>query len=199
METSVDLEALKKGDEGMWNQFFKEFDPLIRSVVSWKKWHFDTHTQEDIAQTIRTQLAKAIEQFKGDSRLDYYVKQICIRRCVDQVRKQVREHEHFVSTVVGDENNDLRELEFKAGENYNPIARVMRVEKIKALRKSMLVMEEKCQVILEQFYLKGLSYKEIAKCNGITINAVGLRLSKCVAKLASIAKKDAILSTYFSI
>ena len=34
METSVDLEALKRGDEGMWNQFFLEFDPLIRSVVA---------------------------------------------------------------------------------------------------------------------------------------------------------------------
>ena len=182
----------------MWDQFFREFDPLIRSVVSWKKWHFDSHTQDDVAQTIRTQLANAIERYHGDSKLEYYIKQICIRRCIDQVRKQVRIREHFVSSLVGNEHGDLRELEVQAGEDYDPIARVMRIEKIKALRKVLLVMDETCRSILEQFYMKGLSYKEIAQIAGITVNAVGLRLSKCVGKLGSIAKKDSILSTYFS-
>ena len=198
-DTAVDVEALKKGDEATWDQFFQDVDPLIRSVVSWNKWHFDPHTREDVAQTIRTQLAKAIDQFKADSRLDYYVKKICVRRCIDQVRKQARERERFVSTTVDDENAGMREMEIEAGEDYNPIARVMRVEKIKALRRSMLEIDETCLWILEQFYMKGLSYKDIAERAGITVNAVGLRLSKCVAKMASIAREDPVLSTYFSI
>ena len=97
------LQGLLNGDPAAWEDFFRQYHPLITSVVSWSKWRFDIHTRNDIAQQIRMELPRAIAGYTGQSNLDYFIKRICIHRCVDEVRRQFKERQRVVS--IDNENS----------------------------------------------------------------------------------------------
>jgi RNA polymerase sigma factor (sigma-70 family) len=44
-------------------------------------------------------------------------------------------------------------------------------------------MDEQSRTCLLQFYVEGLSYKDMAERQGVTVNTVGSRLSRCLDKL----------------
>ena len=190
IQEAQDLEPLKAGDSKAWDEFFKEHDSLIRSVVPWPKWHFQPHTREDIAQHIRVDLTRAIPKFRGDSSLANYVKRICVRRCIDQVRREVRQKGLFVSGAFEDDDGERTEIEFSAGSEFDPRQTVLQSEQAKALAVIVEQLDNLCKIVIRQFYMQDLSYKEIAELNNITVNTVGARLSKCLNKLRAFIKKD---------
>jgi RNA polymerase sigma-70 factor (ECF subfamily) len=163
--------------------FFKEHDPLIRSVVSWSKWHFDAFVREDIAQKARRDLARALPSYRGKARIESFVKTICIRRCIDEVRRQVREHEVVVPLARRDEEGNWRVPDLPAGEEFDPVRTVELAERARALRQVMEAMDTTCRAAVRAFYLEGLSYREISDRLGITVNTVGSRLAKCLKKM----------------
>ena len=189
IQEAQDLEPLKAGDSKAWDGFFKEHDSLIRSVVAWPKWHFQPHTREDIAQHIRVDLTRAIPKFRGDSSLANYVKRICVRRCIDQVRREVRQKALFASGTFEGDDGERTEIEFPAGPEFDPRETVLRSEQAKALSVIVEQLDNLCKTVIQQFYVQDLSYKEIADLNGITVNTVGARLSKCLNKLRALMKK----------
>jgi RNA polymerase sigma-70 factor (ECF subfamily) len=177
------IEDLREGNDRAWEDFFRRHDALIQSVTSWSKWHFDPVVRDDIAQKIRAELPRSIGQFKGDSSLEYFVKQISIRRCIDEVRRQVRNKGRFVSTTVEEEDGESRELQLEAGPDFDPVQVILKTERARSLRRVLEELDETCRAAIRQFYLEDLSYKEMAEANGITVNTVGSRLSKCLNKL----------------
>ena len=195
METSEttqeipDLEALKEGNSDAWEDFFKEHDHVILSVVAWSKWHFAAHIREEIAQQIRVELTRAVPGFRGESSLTQFVKKIGIRRCIDQVRREARARTYLVPDTVRGEDGEYRHLDFEAGEEFDPRRSVQKTERAAALRELLKELDPSCKIAIRQFYLEEKSYKEIAGINGITVNTVGSRLSKCLEKLRSLMKE----------
>ena len=184
-----ELESLKTGDSRAWDVFFNQHDSLIRSVVAWTKWRFQAHTCDDIAQQVRVDLTRAIPTFRGESSLANFVKRICVRRCIDQVRREVRHRGLFASdTFVGDDE-ETKQIEFPAGPEFDPVHVILRAEQAKALASLIDQLDELCRTAIRQFYVEDLSYVEIAQRNGITVNTVGSRLSKCLNKLRGLFKK----------
>ena len=184
------IEDLKKGDLKAWDAFISDIDPLIRSVVAWQKWHFAPHTQDDLCQKIRTDLTKSVPQFKGESSIEYFVKKICIRRCIDEVRRQVRSRELFVSTVTQDEDGEWKEIDAPSDETVDPIRSVILSERASILKKILESIDKTCQIAIQMFYLQSLTYKEISEHLGIAVNTVGSRLAKCLNKLKGFIKSD---------
>jgi len=184
------LEALKEGDSDAWEEFFKEHDHIILSVVSWSKWHFAMHIREEIAQQIRVELTRAVPGFRGESSLTQFVKKIGIRRCIDQVRRETRARNYLVSDTVRTEDGEFRHLDFEAGEEFDPRETVKKTERAAALRSLLDELDPSCKTAIRQFYMEEKSYKEIAELNGITVNTVGSRLSKCLEKLRLLMKEN---------
>jgi len=180
---SLDVAALKRGDEVEWGKFFVEHDRLIKSVVAWPKWRLDKFTQEDVAQIIRKELVKSISNFRGDSKLSYFVKRICIHRIIDEIRKQVRKNQVISSSTTQVHDGEVFEISAVAGEEFDPVLQVVAFERANALRASLEEMEEICSSAIREFYFEGLTYKQIADRHGISINTVGSRLSKCLDRL----------------
>jgi RNA polymerase sigma factor (sigma-70 family) len=184
------VEALKAEDMSAWDEFLDQKDSIIRGVVSWKKWFFPVDTQNDVAQQIRTALLKSIPAFKGQSSLDHYVKTICVRTCIGEVRRQVRSRAIFVPTVIEEDDENWIEVDFAADEIDEPVRAVILAERIQAMRRVLENLEEKCRAIIRQFFMEQLSYKQMAEAQKVSIKTIGSRLSRCLDKLRDLSKKD---------
>ncbi len=192
-QSDIDLGALRQGQDAAWDALFEEFDPLIISVVRWSKWHFDPHTQKDMAQDIRTELMRCVVNFRADSSLRYFIKRICINRCIDRIRKQVRERAHVVSIHYETEDGEIRDRDMATSEDFDPVKKVYEHENVQAVQRLLSSLDTTCSEAVRMFYMKGMAYKDMAAELGISINTVGSRLAKCLDKLRKSAIHDAFL------
>lgn len=186
------IEELRAGDERVWRDFFAHFDGLIRSVVAWPRWHFDAHAGEDVTQQIKLGIVHSVGRLQSQESLEAFVKKICFNRCVDMLRKQLREQGRFVPMGRAGEDGEWEEIDFAADGDFDPASALQREERAAFLRAAVSRLDEGGQECLRQFYVEGLSYKEMAERQGVSINTVGSRLSRCLDKLRGLLETSEI-------
>ena len=180
---SPSLDALRAGDESAWTLFFTQFDATIRAIVAWPKWHFDPHTREDVAQMIKIGIMQSISRLHSEQSLQAFVRKICINRCIDMLRKQLREQNRLLPLGHWNEDGEWEDVDVAAGTEFDPVAALQLDERATILRAALSCMDEASQTIIRQFYVEELSYREMAERQGVTVNTVGSRLSRCLEKL----------------
>ena len=177
------MDALRGGDERAWRAFFAQFDSLIRGIVAWPKWRFEAHTREDVEQTIRLGIVQSIGRLQSDQSLQAFVRKICVHRCIDALRRLIREQKRLDPLVYCDEDGEWADRDFPAGEEFDPVASLQRIERAAALREALEKLDEPSQTLIRQFYVEGLSYRDLAQLHRVEVNTVGSRLSRCLDKL----------------
>lgn len=185
------LAALREGRAPPWDRFFARYDPLIRSVTAWEKWRLDAHTREDVGQSIRQEIVRSIGQIKEATTVESFVKTICVHRIIDEIRRQVRTGRVTVSMQAVNEDGDLVDIPVATGPEQDPVAQIVHVERAAAVRQMIEQVGGTCSEVIRAFYFEGILYKDIAAAEGISINTVGTRLSKCLEKLRGMMKKHA--------
>ena len=188
-EPAETLQALVEGDERAWAAFLAQHDPVITGVTGWSKWRFDPHTREDVAQKTRVDLRRSLASFQGDCPLEHHVKQIAVRRCIDEVRRQVRER-RVIEPLWPTESGDERRPEAVAGRSFDPVRAVVLAERARALRRLLDELDETCRAAVSLFYLEGRTYRAMAERLKVTVNTIGSRLSKCLTKLRGLVAAD---------
>ena len=189
-----DLEALKKGDEKAWALFFLQYDKEISAIAAWPKWRFDAHTREDVVQIIKLAIVKSIKNLQSEQALRAFVRKICVHRCIDMLRKRLREQGRFLS--LGHYSNDgvWEDVDVAAGDEFDPVTALLRAERATIVRAALARMDVPSQKLIRQFYVENRSYRDIAESEGISINTVGSRLSRCLNKLRPLLKNTEISS-----
>jgi RNA polymerase sigma factor (sigma-70 family) len=177
------LAALQSGDESAWPLFFDRYDGLIRRVVGWHKWRFDSHMQDDLAQTVRAEIVKSIGTVTGPEKVGAFVKSACVHRCIDEVRRQVKARQVMAPIPAQAADGARIEETVPAGASFDPVREVVLREEAAGLRRAMDQLGDNCAKAVRQFYCEGLSYREMAEQNGIAVNTVGSRLAKCLERL----------------
>jgi RNA polymerase sigma factor (sigma-70 family) len=177
------IAELQAGGERAWADFFCSFEPTIRAIASWSRWHFDAHTCEDAVQLIKLGIVRSIGHLKSEPSLQAFVRKISVNRCIDLLRKQLRMQKHLIPIGHFNADGDWEEVDIQAGADFDPVAALQQAERAKILQAALLRLDETEQVCLRQFYVEGLSYREMAERQGVAINTVGSRLSRCLEKL----------------
>lgn len=172
----------------------EQADTIIRSVVSWRKWSFTPEDQEDLYQEIRVEVRSALSTAAVGTNPGL-AKTIAIRRCIDRLRRKIREHKIFVSledldpTGAGPRDTST---------GRDPVALLAGQELRSGLASLLKELGETCRQAIEMFYMQDLKYADIAGRLGISINTVGSRLHKCLAQFREAAKKSPVLREYLS-
>ena len=177
------MDALRAGDESAWSAFFRQFDETIRAIVAWPKWRFDPHTRDDVAQTIKIGIMQSLARLQSEQSLHAFVRKICVNRCIDMLRKQLREQNRLVPLGHWNEDGEWEDLDVAAGSEFDPIAALQLAERAAVLRAALARLDESSQNLIRQFYVEGLSYREMAQRQGVAVDTVGSRLSRCLDKL----------------
>jgi RNA polymerase sigma factor (sigma-70 family) len=173
------------------DRLLDQYNPLIRSVVSWSKWRFEFHVREDVEQSIRIEITKSIANYHGECTLEYYIKRICIHRCIDEVRRQVRKRDVFVDLFQPEQDGTRDPFEIPADETFDPVYQISLRERALALAQLVDRLDTTCREAIRHFYMDSMSYKQIAERLKIAVNTVGSRLSKCMDKLREIGMGSA--------
>jgi len=156
---------------------------MLRAITAWPKWCFSKDEQQDVFQNIYVQLQKALPNFRQQSSLSWFIKQIAIRQCINEIRRQVRWRGVLVSTVQKNPNGEWQEMDFESPGTPTPRQEIIQKERWQILRTALERLKETCKESITLFYVHELSYQEISKQLGISVNTVGSRLSKCLDKL----------------
>ncbi len=182
------LTAAKKGSEDALEELMVIYSSTVSRVVCWPKWHFKTETRKDVEQEINQSLIKSILSATTGQSLTAFVKRICINRCIDEVRHQVRSRGLFVSmpSMTSDSGESL-EVPLPDVTAPDPIDMITHDEQLSTLRQSLAKLNDTCREAIHLFYIKNKSYKEIAHEKGLAVNTVGSRLAKCLSKLKEMA------------
>ncbi|HBA84749.1 MAG TPA: hypothetical protein DCZ95_11700 [Verrucomicrobia bacterium] len=195
------LAALQSGDESAWNDFLPRASTIIRYVVSWPRWHFDEQVREDLLRRIQSALPQALKQFAGQSSVHTLIRKISVYQCIDEVRRQIRDRKVFLNQVLEGEEDEPNRSEvalFPAGESFDPVKTILKLELAEIMHQGMASLSSTCTEVLRFCYLDGLSYKEMAARLGISINSIGPRLAACYDRFKENIKKNPVLRDYFS-
>lgn len=177
---------------------FDRLDPLIRNVVGWSKWGFAPEVQDDVAQQVRLELFRSPAPLRDKTSLESFVKRVCINRCIDEMRRQIRRKATFV-TLDGDGSEDgPAAFDPPAPEASDPMRCILLAERATALQNLLTALGDPCQSAIRLFYAEALSYTQIAERLGLSINTVGARLSKCLDKLRGMIGKNALWREEFA-
>ena len=183
-----DMNALRAGDNQAWCAFFERFDPMIRAVVAWPKWRFDVHTREDVVQTIKVGIVQSIGRLQSEQSLQAFVRKICVHRCIDVLRRLIREQSRLEPLGYWNEEGEWEDRDLVADEGFDPVVALQRIEGVAVLREALAKLDEPSRTFVLQFYVEGLSYRDMAQRYGVAVNTVGSRLSRCLDKLRTLLK-----------
>jgi RNA polymerase sigma factor (sigma-70 family) len=184
------LLAIRAGDHAAWEGLLGRHDSTIRSVVAWPKWSFAAHVQDELVQRVKSELVRAAPRVQNAARLSAFIKRICVRRCIDRLRKEIKDRERLVPIERTGRDGETHALQLVAGDAFDPVLAVMDAERAAGLALALDAVGETCKQAVRMFYLEGLAYKEIAGRLGISVNTVGSRLAKCLAKLRGLLETD---------
>jgi RNA polymerase sigma factor (sigma-70 family) len=163
----------------------------MRTVVAWGKWRFPPEAQADLLQRIRLELhgVGPLNPAEAARR----IKQICIRRCIDEVRRLVREQRLFIQDA------DAGLHDSAPADADDPVRLILLAERAHGVAALLEQVDETCRRALRLFYLESLSYREMGERLGIAVNTVGSRLAKCLAKLRDYVRVDPGWREYFGL
>ena len=199
MQTATESPVIAPAREGAGaaGPFLADHDGTIRSVVAWPKWRFSREVREDIGQDVRKELIRLLSGGNPIRHPVHFVRTVAVRRCIDEVRRDVRRRETFVSSVQRDADGEWGEIESPAGEEFDPRREVILSDRASALGRLLAELDETCSVAIRCFYVEDLSYREMADRLGLSINTVGSRLAKCLGKLRRMIEREPMLREEF--
>ena len=182
----IDLAALQTGQSAAWRDFLAQCDPLLRAIAAWPKWRFDSHSREDVVQATRASLAQSLPNLSCVEALPAFVRRVCVNRCIDALRRRLREQGRFEPLVRWDSDDTRDVCDAPADDSYDPVREIVLAERAAALRQAMTRLDPACQATVHDFYVTERSYKEMAERQGVAVNTIGSRLSRCLDKLRSL-------------
>ncbi|HBA85969.1 MAG TPA: hypothetical protein DCZ95_17940 [Verrucomicrobia bacterium] len=198
--TPEQLAALIRGDEQAWDSFFFLVRPVVMRVAYWPRWHFDQTTRSEVAQQILAELPVSLKTYKGTCSVFAFIRRIAVYKCVDEVRRQIKERKTIVSLKNQDEGHTegspIEEIS-DGRKEFNPVQVILHAELSRTIEEVIQSLGEGCAKLLTWFYFDQFSYKELAAKMGISINTVSPRLSKCYKKMRRRIEENPVLGNYF--
>lgn len=178
------------GSSTAWDELFDRYYPVAARYVFQLSPDFTHEDTEEICQETFLAVIRNITSFKGGSAFQTWILRIASNKA-----KDFRDKTYAVKRGGGiafipintDESSDDAPVNPRSstpGPDHALLAR----EKFTLLRQSLDQLDTPCREVIELRYYGDLSYDEIAAELSLNPKTVSSRLSKCMAKLAVIAR-----------
>lgn len=167
------INRIRNGDKAAFTQIVKRYEAKIASTVYGMLGK--TQEADDVGQEVFIRFYKAIDKFRGDSKLSTYLTRIAINLCLNEIKKnKVRSIFSFESWSKKEEDNPTDNNNFE------------RFEKSEIVRKALNNLDVKYRSVITLRILDGYSTEETADILGLPIGTVLSRLSRGQQKLKNI-------------
>jgi RNA polymerase sigma-70 factor (ECF subfamily) len=173
-ELTETIQQAIQGDEKAFEVLYEKY---ISTILYYSKILLDTEEDVyDVAQDVVIKLYTAIRSLKSPYAFYSFMLQVTKNTCISYNRKmRLRRHESL------EHAEDLQ-----LDEESMPEAIYEKKELGEHVRESINKLPEKQRLALFMYYYRGLSYKEISKEMGITLQSVGANITRARQALAKL-------------
>lgn len=172
------LLALQSGDADAWNAAFDWLWPTAFAVAQLKLSLFLPADVEDVAIEALEELVEKVHAVKGVEELKPLAASIAHHRAVSALR------ERFAAKRGAGQTQSLEGLKEATDDTFEPAATESPLDGLKQAELAGLIaqlqtdLKPEQRAILNDFFLGGLSYEQIAARHGVAIGTVGVYLKR---------------------
>lgn len=193
MTDSVDEEAfvkrLQARDETAFNELVLLYERRVFALV-FRMLH-RREEAEDLAQEVFVQVFKAIDQFRGDSKLSTWIYRIAVNLCKNRTKYLARRHAGAEDDV--DAMADRAPLSSAKGISVGDVGRPdelvegMQLEVV--VKRAILQIDTDFRQVLILRDVEDMSYEEIAAVTGLAEGTVKSRIHRARAQLRTLVER----------
>ena len=181
------IQQLVSGHTSAWRDFVDRYQRLVASGVRQTaiqcQFNLNSAEFEDICAEVFSSLIindfRSLRQFRGKCRISTWLMVISRRVCLGQLSRIRRA------------NDVLKNLDRKRQyANGDLLSGMIKEEQHEEIRCSVKQLNEKDRLLLDLYFDQQLSYIEIGKQAGISVNSVGPKLNRAIVRLRKIVSRE---------
>lgn len=171
----------QNGDEHAFDVLVKRYENTVRKGCF--RFLNNAEDASDAAQEVFIKAYYRIKQFKPNAKFSTWLYRIMVNHCLNVIR--ARKRRSWLSKFSKD-NDEF--VERSLVDDGNPAAVMELSERRQAVEKAISALNEKLRTAVILHKYQGLSYKEIAEVEKISLSAVESRIHRAKKKLAVLLK-----------
>jgi RNA polymerase sigma factor (sigma-70 family) len=159
--------ACRAGDQEAWAALVQRFSRYVYAIAI-KAYRLSDDDAEEVFQEVFARTFEHLPELRSDAAIRPWIGQLTRRLAVDRLRQSRREQlsDESVEAIEDRASRELEQIELAVG-----------------VRAAMATLTNDCQEILDRFFARDETYREIAAALGIPMGTIASRISRCLAKL----------------
>jgi len=179
-----DLQSLRVGDASAWDETFRWLWPAAFAVARLKLEPYLPGEIEDVAIEALEELVEHVSRVKTVEQLKPLVASIAHHRAVSRLRERYAQKRGAGKTESLEALQDSGDMPFDAPDPDPPLARLGQLELADLLAQLAAQLKPDQRAVLDDFFLHGLAYKQIATKHGVAEGSVGVLLKRGLEAIA---------------
>ena len=192
ISTEADLVSrCRDGERDAWDALFDKYYATVARFVFQLSGEFSHEDTEEICQETFLAVVRSIDSFKARSSFQTWLLRIAANKAMDfreKTRAAKRGGGSVHVSLHGNDHENGPPLELPST-RPGPDAVLLQTEEFGLIRQALDSLGEPCREVIELRYYGDLSYEEIASELRLNAKTVSSRLSKCLNRLAALAKE----------
>ena len=173
-----DLKALQQGDEAAWDAAFRWLWPTAFAVAQLKLQPFLPDEIEDVAIESLEELVEKVRAVKAVEELKPLAASIAHHRAVSLLRERFAKKRGEGKTKSLDAPTEDGDAKHEPASEQSPLAELNQTELADVLTELQRDLKPEFRAVLNDFFLHGLSYEEIAGKHRLAVGTVGVYLKR---------------------
>ncbi|MGH3104839.1 MAG: RNA polymerase sigma factor [Gaiellaceae bacterium] len=155
----------RAGDEDAWRELVDRFSRYVYAIAA-QAFRLREQDVEDVFQEVFARVYERLDQLRDDEAVRPWIAQLTRRLCLDKVRstKRVEISEEELVDVEAEE-------------------RLSTIEEAFGVQQMLQILPEHCQEILDRFFARDESYRQIGEALDLPPGTIASRISRCLARL----------------
>jgi RNA polymerase sigma factor (sigma-70 family) len=156
------------GDQAAWSELVSRFSRYVYAIAV-QAFRLPEHDAEDIFQETFARVYENLDRLRDDAAVRPWIGQLTRRLCIDRLRTRSREQ-------------PVDEVE-PPGRSEETLAML---DEALTVHEALSGLSENCREILDRFFARDESYRDIGTALGLPSGTIASRISRCLSKLRSV-------------
>jgi RNA polymerase sigma factor (sigma-70 family) len=155
----------RAGDQAAWSELVSRFSRYVYAIAV-QAFRLPEHDAEDVFQECFTRVYENLHRLRDDQALRPWIGQLTRRLCIDKLRASSREQ-------LTDEEVEPPGIEDSLAS----------LDEALTVHEAMAALSENCREILDRFFARDQSYRDIGDALELPSGTIASRISRCLGKL----------------
>ena len=155
----------RAGDQQAWNELVERFSRYVYAIAV-QAFRLSEHDAEDVFQDVFTRVYQHLDTLRNDEAVRPWIGQLTRRVCINRLRSSSREQPAEEEFELADEEDVIGQL-----------------DEAFSVHEAMATLPERCREILDRFFARDESYRQIGDALDLPAGTIASRISRCLGKL----------------